>query len=214
MLDDNWETITGPIAHQIELINAVNQINVLDGLILFLLAHRGPAGNGQPPMPDEVALCHLHHAGTLFLLAEPGCYRNTAVVVKDSAGVVMHTPPAWQSVKAAMQHFFRDLSSVWSTGDALDVAAYALWRINWVHPFLNGNGRTARAFAYACLSVKLDVILPGTVTLIDQIMANRPQYQDALREADKSPQQPNLAPMKAFLDGLLQNQIASTPQTP
>ncbi|MGH7294224.1 MAG: Fic family protein, partial [Polyangiaceae bacterium] len=28
---------------------------------------------------------------------------------------------------------------------AINAAAYALWRFNWIHPFAGGNGRTARA---------------------------------------------------------------------
>ncbi|WP_420810771.1 Fic family protein [Haliangium ochraceum] len=28
-------------------------------------------------------------------------------------------------------------------GSALKRAAYALWRINWIHPFAGGNGRTS-----------------------------------------------------------------------
>lgn len=213
MLDDNWETINGPIAHQIELINAANQINVLDGLILFLLAHKGPTGNCKPPMPDETALRSLHQAGTLFLLAEPGSYRNMPVNVTNRAtGEIIHQPPDWPYVLAFMQHFFRDLSCVWTSGDALDVAAYALWRINWVHPFRNGNGRTARAFSYACLCVKLGSALPGAPTVIDQIMGNRTRYQEVLKVADDTFEKtrlPDLRPMRDFLHELLQIQILS-----
>jgi len=87
--------------------------------------------------------------------------------------------------------------------------------INWVHPFKNGNGRTARAFCYACLNARLGVILPGTTTIIDQIMLTRPDYEAAIRVADQAaaanPAARNLAQMKAYLDGLLQIQIASIP---
>ncbi len=212
MLDDNWETINGPVAHNIEVLNATNQINAIEGLVTFLLAHRGPSGNGHPPMPDEAALCELHHAGTLFLLAKPGTYRNMEVNVGDKDGKVIYVAPPWQAVPGLMQHFFRQLSSVWCSGDALDAASYALWCINWTHPFRNGNGRTARAFAYACLCLRLQALLPGRVTVIDQIMMNRDRYNAVLKEADISYQttrQPDLEPMKKFLHDLLQKQIDS-----
>jgi Fic family protein len=212
MLDDNWETINGPAAHNIEVLNATNQINALEGLITFLLAHRGPDGKGKPPMPDEAALCELHHSGTLFLLAKPGTYRNMEVHVRDKDGNITYQAPPWQAVPGLMQHFFRDLSSVWTSGDALDAASYSLWRINWVHPFRNGNGRTARAFAYACLSIKLDAVLPGRITVIDQITADRDRYNAVLKEADLSFERtliPDLKPMKEFLHELLQKQIDS-----
>lgn len=218
MLDNNWEMINGPVAHQIEIINATNQINVLNGLLAFLLAHRGPNGLSKPPMPDEAALLDIHRAGTMFLLAEPGCYRNMDVHVGNQAtGEVVHQPPPWQYVRGLMQHFFREMSSVWASGDSLDVAAYALWRINWIHPFRNGNGRTARTFAYACLCTHLEVVLPGTTTVIDQIMLNRQGYEAALRAADQSVLQrnpPDLQPMKAYLNELLQIQINSIGSAP
>jgi Fic family protein len=212
MNDDNWELIGGPVAQEIEFLNYLNQTNVLEGLVRFLLAHQGPMGDGKAPMPDDQALCNLHHAGTLFLLADPGHYRMCKVEIKKG-DVVVHTPPDWHNVKGFMQHFFRDLSSIWSSADALDVAAYALWRINWVHPFRNGNGRTARAFCYACMCLKLGAWLSGRKTVPDLIMDNRDRYEESLRRADEGlatpPHRPNLAPMRAFLDDLLQDQMAS-----
>ena len=208
MNDDNWENLNGPVAREIEVLNHANQINVLNGLIMFLLEHRGPTGMGMPPMPDNTALLNLHHAGTLFLLSDPGCYRNTEVVVADENDNVIHKPPPWQMVTPFMQHFFRELSSVWTSGDALDAAAYALWRINWIHPFKNGNGRTARAFCYACLCLKMGVLLPGRQTVVELITHNRTAYEASLRAADASPnRRPDLGPMRAFLDSLLQQQI-------
>ena len=44
---------------------------------------------------------------------------------------------------------------------AIHLAAYLLWRMNWIHPFADGNGRTARVVSYVVLSVKLDSLLPG-----------------------------------------------------
>lgn len=202
MLDQNWETLNGEIAGHVEFLNYTNQINVLNGLMLFLLAHKGPNGTGKPPMPDEAALRELHHAGTLFLLAKPGQYRNIDVHVGTKDGSITYQAPPWQRVDGLIQLFFRQLSSLWNAGDALDVAAYSLWNICWVHPFRNGNGRTARAFAYACLCLRLGVILPGTVTVIDLIMKNREKYEAALKVADNSYSEtgsPDLAAMRAFL---------------
>ena len=110
-----------------------------------------------------------------------------------------------------MEDFFNELGKLWTSGDALDVASFVLWRVNWIHPFKNGNGRTARAFAYACLCARLGVILPGRTTVIDQIMRSRPAYEAAIRAADQAAVQGqrNLAPMKQYLNGLLQIQMAS-----
>jgi Fic family protein len=34
------------------------------------------------------------------------------------------------------------------------LAAYVLWKMNWIHPFADGNGRTARAVSYVVLSIR------------------------------------------------------------
>jgi Fic family protein len=60
-----------------------------------------------------------------------------------------------------------------------------LWKLNWIHPFADGNGRTARAVMYVVLSVKLDSLLPGAPTIPEQIAGNKKPYYDALEAADE-----------------------------
>lgn len=214
MLDSNWELINGPPAHHIEQLNAANTINVLEALVTFLISYNKP--NEVPYAPNEMALRELHRCGTLFLLDKPGEYRDVPVQVANiQTGQVLYQAPPPEDVPKLVQEFFEELIKIWRTGDALDAAAFALWRINWIHPFKNGNGRTARAFCYACLNARLGVILPGTTTVIDQIMLTRPDYEAAIRVADQAaaadPAARDLQQMKAYLDGLLQIQIASIP---
>ena len=97
-------------------------------------------------MPNETAFRELHRSGTLFLLNSPGDYRNGMVHVADSQGKVVYQPPPDTDVPQLMQSLFQELGRIWINGDALDAAAFALWRVNWIHPFKNGNGRTARTF--------------------------------------------------------------------
>jgi Fic family protein len=69
---------------------------------------------------------------------------------------------------------------------AIHLASYLMWRINWIHPFFGGNGRTARAAAYLILCANLGFRLPGEKTVPDLIVANREPYYDALRSADEA----------------------------
>ena len=214
MLDSNWELINGSSAHHIEQLNAANSINVLEALVTYLTHFNQP--NTLPWAPNEMALRELHRCGTLFLLQKPGEYRDVPVQVANvQTGAVIYQAPPWEDVPKLMGEFFDELTNIWRNGDALDAAAFALWRINWVHPFKNGNGRTARAFCYACLNARLGVILPGTTTVIDQIMLTRPDYEAAIRVADQAAAGDHAArdlkQMKDYLDGLLQIQIASIP---
>ena len=72
----------------------------------------------------------------------------------------------------------------WQDKSALHLAAYVLWKLNWIHPFADGNGRTARDVSYVVLSIKLDSLLPGTTTIPDQIAQDKKPYYDALEKAD------------------------------
>ena len=211
MLDSNWELINGSDAHHIEALNSANTINVIEALITFIIHHQ------ERRCPTKSDLCELHRTGTLFLLHAPGKFREKEVLIEAEGGVIVHKPPPQASVDAHIEQFFNTLSEMWHSSDALDVAAYALWRINWIHPFINGNGRTARAYAYACLCGHLGVILPGKTTIIDQIMETRLHYQYALRIADqcvRNGNEPDLSEMKRYLNHLLQIQISSVADTP
>jgi Fic family protein len=59
-----------------------------------------------------------------------------------------------------------------------------MWRLNWIHPFYDGNGRTSRAVSYLVLCMRLGYPLPGTNTIPEQIAANKKPYYDALELAD------------------------------
>ncbi|MGC2776429.1 MAG: Fic family protein [Bradyrhizobium sp.] len=214
MPEDMWDWLNGPVADDIERLNRASQMNVVAGLVRSLLAQQQRLGqqqrHGRPPIPDESALRLLHRTATVFLLAKPGQYRNFDVHV-DTAGIVAFRGQPWRSIKRLMRRFFRDLEARWKTGDAVDVASYALWRLTWIHPFSNGNGRTAIAFAYACLCLKLGAWLPGKETIVDLITADPERCQDVLRTTDRGmarpTDEPDLGAIKAYLDDLLLRQM-------
>lgn len=100
-----------------------------------------------------------------------------------------------------------------TTRSALDRAAYALWRFNWIHPFAGGNGRTSRALAYLIVCADNGAPLPGDVVMPDLILARREQYIEALRAVDRSalerPEDPDVTAMTALLEAVLTTQLAS-----
>ena len=64
--------------------------------------------------------------------------------------------------------------------------AYALWRLNWIHPFVEGNGRTARAACYYLICMKHGLLLPGRKIVPERIREDREPYYAALRAADRA----------------------------
>ncbi len=219
MNDDNWDTISGPIAHGIEFINYVNQTNTIRTIFNFLAHFGGQGPGGCSVAPSSVHLRELHRAGTALLLHEPGRYRDTPVHVGKADGTVVYQPPPAADVEGHMREFFAELDRQWARLTPIQVGAYALWRINWIHPFKNGNGRTARAFAYTCICLKYGLLLPGQPTVIDQIMTDqqaRDDYESSLRAADLASGPDATSALEQLLERLLRVQLtpAAPPQNP
>jgi Fic family protein len=84
-----------------------------------------------------------------------------------------------------------------------------MWRLNWIHPFFGGNGRTSRAVSYLALCARLGFRLPGEETIPDQIVANRDPYYLALRAADNAWEERRLdvSQMEALMAELLARQL-------
>lgn len=101
------------------------------------------------------------------------------------------------------------------TRSALERAAYALWRFNWIHPFAGGNGRTSRAVAYLIVCLDAKLMLPGVPSMPTLIYERRDDYITALRAADRSllgaPEdaEPDISVMTAFMQDMLTRQLAS-----
>ena len=89
---------------------------------------------------DEAALLQLHALITKDLVDTPGAYRTGAVFISGSE----HRPPHHSALPALMGDWF-----AWQDGDGQAYppvirAALAHEMLLAIHPFLDGNGRTAR----------------------------------------------------------------------
>jgi Fic family protein len=73
-----------------------------------------------------------------------------------------YQPPEHYRVGALMEDFVNTVNREWEKSDPVVLAAYVLWGLNAIHPFINGNGRTARAACYFVLCLKAGQWLPGT----------------------------------------------------
>jgi Fic family protein len=97
----------------------------------------------------------------------------------------------------------------------LESAAFALWGVNHVHPFVEGNGRSSRALSYFVLCVKYTYWLPGSLSLPEQIrLHHRDRYCEILHRMDAAMDSEGLTElgeMTGFLDELLVNQLQSAP---
>jgi Fic family protein len=146
-------------------------------------------------------ILQLHQAALDGLHRLAGTFRNTPVKIHGS----LHQPPESAFVADEVQVLCEYVNDNWNKS-AVHLAAYVLWKMNWIHPFADGNGRTARAVSYVVLSIKLDSLLPGTPTIPEQIASNKDPYYKALEEADKAWAQKKID--VTALEGILGDMLA------
>lgn len=95
-----------------------------------------------------------------------------------------HEPVGAHLVPELIEDMCDYVNDHWEASPPLHLAAYLMWRLNWIHPFADGNGRTSRIVSYVALSIRAGAVLPGTPTIPDQIVDNRNPYFEALDAAD------------------------------
>jgi Fic family protein len=210
MNDDNWEMIGGDTAHRIEILNYLSQINQIESLVLYSLHHHKGVNGGSSRHLSMGALKELHRTGTFLLLKSPGRFREGAVHLEYPDGRIAYQPPAADAVEQHLTKFFAELGQNWNDWEPVYAGAYTLWFVNWVHPFKNGNGRTARAFCYATMAMKMGFVPPGEITVPELIKRNDDEYQTSLRKADAAFAQsgkPDLTSLELLLDRLIADQL-------
>jgi Fic family protein len=150
-------------------------------------------------------ILRLHKAALDGLHPLAGTWRNTPVKIGGSG----HQPPEEAFVSEEVEQMCDYVNDHWNAS-AVHLCAYVLWKLNWIHPFSDGNGRTARAVAYVVLSAKLDSLLPGTPTIPEQIAGDKTPYYKALEAADlnlKEAQKIDVSQLEKMLEGMLAKQL-------
>lgn len=162
------------------------------------------------PMLSIEALKALNYHAIACLHVNSGEFRPWLVEVGD------YKPPPHYQVAAKMQMFTNEVNRRWDSTDAVVLAAYVLWQLNHIHPFINGNGRTARAACHLILCLKSDGWLPGERIVPALLKENREEYVQALKTADASVVSGNLdlGPLHALLVRLIGEQLASQTAEP
>ena len=138
---------------------------------------------------------------------EPGQYRRLPAGITGSE----HAPPPAFTVAEHVRRMCDYVNDNWHERNAFHLAAYVMWRLNWIHPFKDGNGRTSRTLSYLLLCLKLGYRLPGTLTIPQQIEADKTHYIDALETCDKasSNDHVDVTAMELMLRDMLAKQLLS-----
>ena len=67
---------------------------------------------------------------------------------KEPVYVGNHIPPHFNEVDILIDQLIVTVQENWGTWSATELAAYCLWRLNWIHPLVDRNGQTARPVCY------------------------------------------------------------------
>ncbi|MCY4024801.1 MAG: Fic family protein [Acidobacteria bacterium] len=186
-----------PAYRQLAVDNLARQYGFLGSIV-------NAAITANRPMISTAVVAALNYHAISCLHVNAGAYRPCDVTVGD------HSPPTHHRVPELMNAFINEVNRYWETTDVLSLASYCLWRLNHIHPFINGNGRTARALCYYVVCVKLGSLLGGDPILPDLIRRNRDEYVELLRATDAGFRERRPEPLdglRAFISRLLAEQI-------
>jgi Fic family protein len=142
--------------------------------------------------PAPTGLLHVREIHRLVLSGHPqaGVFRSEEVRISGAT----HIPPRTGSeVQAAMLDWADWVKANSSTHPVLRAAVLHAWMVH-VHPFVDGNGRTARALT------TLELVRAGYPPLLIKKIKHRDRYIDALSTSDESG---NLGP---FLDLIIERE--------
>lgn len=160
---------------------------------------------------DHDFICALNLYATQYISPQPGRYRRHYNVT-----VGVHNPSDWSLILDEMDLFLERLHKEWANFDPIEAAGYALWGVNHVHPFCDGNGRTARALMYYVLCKKVGQWLPGTTTIMELIrndahdeMCEIMQYMHESKKAGTM--ETDLSRITPFLNNLVLKQLGTSP---
>ncbi len=155
---------------------------------------------------SEQQIQSIHRTIMDGLLPIPGAYRTSGVGIRNSR----HIPPPHVEVARHMEDLCSYVNDNWEGRDLVHLAAFCMWRLNWIHPFPNGNGRTSRAVAHLVLNAKAGHLLPGSPKVVEQISQHKEPYYECLGAADKVYKETNnydVTQLESYLSALLQQQL-------
>jgi len=136
--------------------------------------------DGRPFRLRPSTILDLNRCAIEGLDAYAGNFRPGGVTINKSA----HQPPEGYFVPELVEELCDYVNDNWAASGSIHLASMVMWRMNWVHPFTDGNGRTSRATSYRVLCAHSGILLAGSETIPEQIVANRIPYYEALEAAD------------------------------
>lgn len=152
---------------------------------------------------DEQFICELQKMAVEGLTQEgdpnAGRYRDTPITIADSN----HEPPAADDVPALMRELVKFINKPYDQQFDLLKVSVAHHQFVWIHPFRNGNGRTARLLTYAMIVRLFDVRQSRLFNPTAVFCSDRNKYYEMLKVADSKNNEAMVQWCAFVLQGLL-----------
>ncbi len=200
------ELIVDPVRRaQAEAANGLRQFDAGKAAAQEAIDRRQISGDYQFRLRPSLILS-LHREALRGISLYAGLYRPGDV----SIGKSKHQPPGAHQVPELVEDLCEYINQQWETSTPIHLSAYVMWRLNWIHPFADGNGRTSRITSYVVMTIRSGFILPGSPTIPDQIVCDRRGYFNALDAADAAfkSERIDVSVMEELLGGMLARQLA------
>ena len=161
----NGKTVIAPLHEIQEVKNAIATYNLFTKLNAF----------------NEQDLLKAHGMMMQALIDNPGCYRKGGVGVFSEHGCV-HMAPSADCVPYLMKELFEWLNN--SKDHLLIRSCVFHYEFEFIHPFIDGNGRMGRLWQSLILS-KLNPIFEH-LPVENMVHANLQQYYDAITRSNEA----------------------------
>ena len=161
---------------KMELLNYRNAFDLVAGYL----------GSGEPITEDLIKDIHRRLVlGVRGNKALPGEYRNIqCYVVNSRTGQITYTPPPPHNVPGLMADLVGWLNAEAEISPVL-VAGISQFQLVDIHPFCDGNGRTARLLSTLCL-YRRGYDFRKLFTLSEYYDRDRSAYYDAIKNVRQS----------------------------
>lgn len=153
------------------------------------------------------AILGLHRVALDGISQYAGNFRPADIAIGKST----HKPPGAHMVPELVEEMCDYVNENWDSKTAIHLSSYVMWRLNWIHAFTDGNGRTSRAVSWLVLCMRLGYQLPGVRTIPDQITENRDPYYRALEDADDAAKEGriDLSSLESLMGDMLAVQLVA-----
>ena len=170
--------------------------------------------SGQPFISHSILQALNFHA-IVCLHTSAGEYRPCPVYVPYPDPEDNFVAPEHYRVNALMDNLINVVNTNLQTSDPVHLASFVLWRLCAIHPFINANGRTARAAAYFIICLRSGGWLPGNESMVT-LLKQHADYTSALKHADTSLRNGNLDldPLNRVVSDCLMLQLNSAAPAP